>query len=69
MRLLTLDICNDQFKDEWLATGVIKLVEQGVLDLNAPVSDYISSLALDDAHGAAVRRNGSGCVARSRGRG
>ena len=35
------------------ATTVIQLVEQGVLDLDAPVSDYISDLALDDEFGPA----------------
>ena len=37
-----------------LATGVIKLVEQGVLDLNAPVSDYITDLELADEFGPAA---------------
>jgi len=36
-----------------LATGVIRLVEQGVLDLDAPVSTYISDLKLDDEFGPA----------------
>ena len=36
-----------------LATGIIKLVEQGVLDLNTPVSEYISDLNFDDDFGPA----------------
>jgi len=36
-----------------LATGVIRLVEQGVLDLDSPVSNYISDLELDDEFGPA----------------
>jgi CubicO group peptidase (beta-lactamase class C family) len=36
-----------------LATGVIKLVEQGVLEINAPVTDYISDLNLEDEFGSA----------------
>jgi len=36
-----------------LATGVIKLVEQGILDLDTPVSEYISDLDLEDEFGAA----------------
>jgi CubicO group peptidase (beta-lactamase class C family) len=36
-----------------LATGVIKLVEQDVLDLDAPVSKYISDLDLEDEFGTA----------------
>lgn len=36
-----------------LATGVIKLIENGIFDLNAPVSDYISDLDLEDDFGPA----------------
>ena len=36
-----------------LSTGVIRLVEQGFLDLDAPVSDYISDLDLEDEFGSA----------------
>jgi CubicO group peptidase (beta-lactamase class C family) len=36
-----------------LATSVIQLVEQGVLELDAPVSDYISDLDLVDEFGEA----------------
>lgn len=36
-----------------LATGVIKLIEQGVLDLNTPVSAYISDLDFNDEFGPA----------------
>jgi CubicO group peptidase (beta-lactamase class C family) len=35
------------------ATAVIQLVEQGVLELDAPVSDYISDLDLEDEYGPA----------------
>ena len=35
------------------ASAVIKLVEQGVLNLDAAVSDYIPDLKLDDEHGPA----------------
>ena len=35
------------------ATAVIQLVEQGILDLDAPVSDYISDLDLEDEYGPA----------------
>ena len=37
-----------------LATGIIKLLEDGVLDLNAPVSDYITDLELADEFGSAA---------------
>jgi len=36
-----------------LATAVIQLVEQGTLDLDAPVSEYISDLDLADEYGPA----------------
>jgi CubicO group peptidase (beta-lactamase class C family) len=36
-----------------LATAVIRLVEQGLLDLDAPVSDYIADLDLEDEYGPA----------------
>ncbi len=36
-----------------LATAVIQLVGQGLLDLDAPVSDYISDLDLEDEYGPA----------------
>lgn len=35
------------------ATTVIQLVEQGILDLDTPVSDYITDLDLEDEYGAA----------------
>jgi CubicO group peptidase (beta-lactamase class C family) len=36
-----------------LSTAVIQLVQQGILDLDAPVSDYISDLDLADEYGPA----------------
>ena len=36
-----------------LSTAVIRLVEQGLLDLDAPVSEYIIDLDLEDEHGSA----------------
>jgi CubicO group peptidase (beta-lactamase class C family) len=35
------------------ATAVIQLVEQGILDLDAPVSDYIADIDLQDSYGQA----------------
>jgi CubicO group peptidase (beta-lactamase class C family) len=35
------------------ATAVIQLVEQGILDLDTPVSDYITDLDLEDEYGPA----------------